>query len=216
MQAHTHTRTQCAHLGPVLPAGLSAFSLLPHHLHTNTVCWGLGTNTRHSTFHYWALIIVGWEVAGEPMKRGRERKPEREGGSEQDRGRERVEGWQAVLFSPPENPFRAHARSIEDISQTSTGSLKYRHCRCSPPSHPFPFCLPLRFLHHPLPPQVQCSSTSFISPPHLFYNWKKVSQKMYCAKAHHWFTASATGITQVRSTQGFCLVALQGAACLWW
>ncbi len=33
-------------------------------------------------------------------------------------------------FPLPENPFRTCARSIEDISQKSTGSLKYRHCCC--------------------------------------------------------------------------------------
>lgn len=80
------------------------------------------------------------------------------------------------FISLRENPFRTHARSIEDVSQTSTGSLKYRHCRCSPPSHPFPFSLQLCFLFHPLPPPVQCSSTSFVSPPCLLYNWKEASE----------------------------------------
>ena len=103
--AHIPARTRYTPRGPVFPAGLSAFSLLPRHLHTNTVCRGPGTNTRHSTFHYWALIIGGWEAAGEPEERGRERKMEKEGGSEQDRGSDRVEGWQALLFSPPRKPI---------------------------------------------------------------------------------------------------------------
>lgn len=35
---HKCTQTQSAPHGPVFPAGLSAFSLLSSHLHTNSVC----------------------------------------------------------------------------------------------------------------------------------------------------------------------------------
>lgn len=84
-----HAHTQSMGRGPVLPAGLSAFSLQPRHLHTNTVCQSLGTNTRHSTFHYRALIIEGWEVAREAEKTGKE-----------DRGRSRVQDDRLFYFLP--------------------------------------------------------------------------------------------------------------------
>lgn len=161
----TQTRTQKQYTphGPVFPAGLSAFSLLPRHLHTNTVCRGPGTNTRHSTFHYWALIIEGREVAGEPVER------EREGGRWRSRKKEGVSETEGEIewrddrlfyFPLPENPFRTRARSIEDISQTSTGSLKYRQCPCSPhpPVHPFSSSAPS---HHP-----RFLPQSNDSPPH--------------------------------------------------
>lgn len=74
------TNTKYKPHGPVSLNGLSAFSLLSHHLQTNTVCHGPGSSTTHSTFHYWVLIIEGWEAAGEAVERGRGRNIEKEWG----------------------------------------------------------------------------------------------------------------------------------------
>lgn len=143
IQAHIHTQTKHEPRGPVFPAGLRAFSLLSHHLHTNIVCWGPGTNMRHSTFHYWALIIGGWEVAGEPVEKGGDKEIEKEEGSKQDTGRDRVENDILFYFHHPQNPFWTHACTIEDIFQMQTWSVLTPSCHFAfalplfPPSSPF-------------------------------------------------------------------------------
>lgn len=183
------------------PAGLSAFSLLPHHLHTNTVCWGPGTNMRHSTFHYWALIIGGWEVAGEPAERDGKRKVEREGAVERDRGRDGVEGWQPLLFPPSLKthlgPVCAQLKtSLRHLllSQTQTLSLFT--------SIP-PLCLFSSTPPPPLIPSVQRSTTLFVRPPRSPCKLERILfGKGEVSRPLHRSSARATGIAQVGSTWG--------------
>lgn len=211
VHTHTHTRTQYTPLGPVLPAGLSAFSLLPHHLHTNTVCWGRGTNTRHSTFHYWALIIVGWGEWGwleSPMDRGREGETEREARSERDRRRDRMEGWQALLSLSVKThlgPMHAQLKtSLRHLLALSNTDIVVVH----PHPFPFPFLFSSASSFTPFPPQSSAPPPHSSAQPGCCIIGKK-PQKMHCARrTHRWFTAGTIGITQVRSTQGFCLAAL--------
>lgn len=144
------------------------------------------------------------------MERGRERKTEREGGSEQDRGRDTAEDDRLFYFPLPENPFRTHARSIEDISQTSTGSLKYRRCRCSPYS---PFVFP-RCLLHPLPPQIQHFSISFVSP------WHTIGKKPFFSENVRHRGPPSVPCQHDRDHSGeldpgnLCRCSTEGAACL--
>lgn len=185
---HITRRYTHKHNGPVFPAGLSAFALLPHHLHTNTFCRGPGTNTRHSTFHYRTLIIVG-------VRGGLRACGEREGEEERKEGVNKREGESGRMtgsfISPrPENPFRTRTRSIEDISQTSASSLVHRHCS------PRPAPLPFLFLH-----TSTAYPTSFVSSPSRIIAMKPF-QEVSGSEAHHRFPACATGITQVGLTPG--------------
>lgn len=131
---HTHTHTETMHR-PVLPAGLSAFSLLPRHLHTNTVCWGPGTNTSHSTFHYWALIIVG--------TRGRRRTcGEGEGPEDGERRREltrRRERWRGGMTGSLISPsVKTHLGAVHAQLKSSLRHLlsnTRRPCSPHPPGH---------------------------------------------------------------------------------
>lgn len=129
-----------------------------------------------------------------------ERKPQREGGSVQDRGRGRREG---SLFHPPSlkthlGPMHAQLKtSLRHLSGVLNAAIVVVLL------HPISFFFAFRSIS-PLPPRIQCPSTSFVRPPRLLYNWKKLSQKMTCTEAQRWFAASATGISQARSTQGFC------------
>lgn len=135
-QAQTHTQKQYRPRGPVSPTGLSAFSLLPRHLHTNTVCWGPGTNTRHSTFHYCSLIIVGREAAGERLER------RREGAEDRERGRGRLarqSGGMAASFISRPPSLKTHLGPVHAQLKTSL-----RHQRAAPR------CRQQPAFHHPV------------------------------------------------------------------
>lgn len=147
----------------------------------------------------------GWRARGEGRKEGVSKT---EGAIEWRDDR-------LFYFPLPEKPFRTRARSIEDISQTSTGSLKYRHCRCPPHTH-LPPIYPIALSLPRLPPSTPSSpSLLHLIPQLLAHNWKESPLvNRDAARPRHRFPAGATGISQVRSAQGFCLVALARAACL--